>query len=274
MRAIKQILVPTDFSACAELALRYAAMLAKATDAQLCLYHACHVPSNPHASLGMGRLGEQLQRNAEEEMQELAARFDWDGVPHRTEVEMGLMTDMVARKVEAEDVDLVVLGTQGASGLGKMLGSNAAAIIDRVDCPVVAVPARATLAPIRKILFASDLGELQTADILRPLVTLAQALGANVHILKVETDVKNITRPPQQLLAQALLGVPHSYHMVVDNDVDDGIQAYVEEHQMDMLAMMPRRHDFFSRLFGGSVTREMAYKTNVPLLAFHSRAAQ
>ena len=271
MHAIEQILVPTDFSACAELALRYATRLAKATGAQLCLYHACHVPTNPHASLGMGRLGEQLQRNAQEEMQELAARFDWEGVPHRTEVEMGLLTDMVARKVETDDIDLVVIGTQGASGLGKLMGSNAAAVIDRVDCPVLAVPARATLAPTQKILFASDLGELQTADVLRPLVTLAKALGAHVHILKVETDVENITRPPQQLLAEAFAGVPHAYHMVVDDDVDDGIQAYVEEHQMDMLAMMPRRHSFFARLFGASVTREMAYKTNVPLLAFHDR---
>ncbi len=142
MVAIKNILFATDFSNVSEAALPYVTALSLRYGSTV---HVVHVlpevivlrPGSPDPAM-FGSIYEDAHSGAQEKIQELSKRLK--GFPHKTYVRHGDVLAVVKQIVAEQEVDLLVLGTHGRTGLGKLLmGSVAEQIFRQADCPVLTI---------------------------------------------------------------------------------------------------------------------------------------
>jgi len=141
---ITHILIPTDFSAVANNALSYAIDLAKKTGAQIHVLHVKHVPvmdaSFPAETYQIYL--DEIDKAAKMGMEELEKNIlKTSGVKYDLQTVMGFVHDELQHFVKRHDIDLIVMGTTGASGLQEIfIGSNAASVVSKSEVPVMVIP--------------------------------------------------------------------------------------------------------------------------------------
>ncbi|MES3018729.1 MAG: universal stress protein [Bacteroidota bacterium] len=266
---IKKIVVPTDFSDAANNALLYAAGLAKQFDAQIELVHAVLVPVL--TARGKLFLPDQDVANANLKIAENQLEETKKMVSGKNGVQLDTNAILInwqmelAEAIHGKGADLIVLGTTGSSCLKKIfLGSNAARIIQNAPVPVLAVPANAKFSPLKKIGFAYDGLELKGFEKLSILNALKNKFKAGIDIFQI---IQNKQTPSADLsgLVEFLPGA--KTNEVYESVVESGILNRVKSKKLDMMTMIPRRRGFFHNLILGSITKRVAYKISVPLLA-------
>jgi nucleotide-binding universal stress UspA family protein len=136
----QSLLVMTDFSACADAALEWARSLAEQTGGRLTLAHSYAFPIAQwgDSSYVSDSMLESVRQGAEQALSSLAGSVK--GCPIDTVTTFQLATRAALDIVEERNIDLIVLGTRGLSGLAHVtLGSTAERIIRLSDVPVVTV---------------------------------------------------------------------------------------------------------------------------------------
>lgn len=138
------ILCPTDFSACSDLALDFAIDLARRLGAKIRLLHVFQVPpyvgwEDGSMALASVELFRELRERVDEQLQDLLERCRRAGVNASAEQLEGPPYVRIAEL--SDQVDLVVMGTHGRTGLPRLLlGSVAERVIRMAKCPVISVP--------------------------------------------------------------------------------------------------------------------------------------
>jgi nucleotide-binding universal stress UspA family protein len=141
--SVRNVLFPTDFSAPSEAALPYATAICRRFRGTL---HLAHVLSEAGLLMmtggvdyvSMGTIYEDAHDEAKEKLDQIAARFET--LPHRNYVRHGTVWTNLAGIIAENQIDLVVVGTHGRTGLGKLLlGSVAEDILRHAPCPVLTV---------------------------------------------------------------------------------------------------------------------------------------
>lgn len=136
--------MPTDFSPTARRALDVARELALAAGpCEIVLAHAHHLPREVEALevAGATRIIAQLEKTANDRLDELAADLWGEGVSARQVHAQGQPADVIVRLAEQERADLIAIGTHGRSAVSRFfLGSVAAEVLRRATCPVMTIP--------------------------------------------------------------------------------------------------------------------------------------
>ncbi|MBC6490834.1 universal stress protein [Flavihumibacter stibioxidans] len=274
---MKSFLVATDFSVSSKAAALYAANLAKAIGAELTLLHAYLLPTPvsevPYVMVSV----EELQKDNEKMTRELAdSLHEQTGVSIKTMVNIGLPADEVTFQAKEIGADIIVVGMRGESGaIDKLIGSTTAAIIRKSHIPVLVIPEKTVFAPVMKLTYATDFSYTMSA---RCLATL-QAL---MHDSPEATiNVVNIQRPGEILSVEQIAGkvrlepmmeeMKHEYFTVEDTTVESGIEQFLRKNPSQVLVMVAHKHSWWERLFSGSHTREMAYRSDIPLLVLQDK---
>ena len=146
MIALNKILVPTDFSDFSKPALNYGCAMASRFDAQLHLLHVCPDAAMlmPEAAgLGAVNLAEQadaLEEAAKTQLQDLPPD-GWENTqPIVRTTAVGSPFVEIIQYARDQEIDLIVIGTHGRSGLMHLLmGSVAENIVRKAPCPVMTV---------------------------------------------------------------------------------------------------------------------------------------
>jgi nucleotide-binding universal stress UspA family protein len=184
----------------------------------------------------------------------------------------GTLPEELDRLFEQYDADLLIMGMSGASLTRKILGSNTISVLQRARYPVLVVPAESKYKKIEKILFACDYNEIATYNRLSFLKELALSYHASIQILHINHihglslvgEAVSTYKPVK--LEKLLRGIKHSYNEIPHKDIVEGIEEGVKNYDADLLIMVPRKSDFWDRLWGRSTTREMALLAHIPLL--------
>ena len=193
--SLKNILYTTDFSPTAEAAAPYAWELAKRYGAKVIALHVRPVEANgmvPPEAWAAVHEANELQ--AKQQAGHLKTLFR--GVENEVEVTEGAIWDEISRTIEEKEVDLLVTGTHGCEGLGKMvMGSHAENILRHSPVPVLVVGPYVrsepeTTARMKRILFATDFSEASLAA-LPYAISLAEENQAELDILRVVPPQKN-----------------------------------------------------------------------------------
>jgi len=143
---LRTILLPTDFSGCANYALPYAAAIARATNATIICVHVVE-PIAPAVGytgfaepLPIADISEQLEDSAERELPKLAEGDECAGLNVEEVMVHGDAAAEIVRLAEEREVDLIVISSHGRTGLGRILfGSTAEAVVRHASCPVLVV---------------------------------------------------------------------------------------------------------------------------------------
>ncbi len=271
---MRNILLPTDFSQNAKNAIVYALSLYGHTSVHYVLFNSFYIPySSPDVAVSMGDFtAENAEKAFNQLLDELASIFPGVVFDLETEFRVGDVAETASSMVKRKKIDLIVMGTQGASGLQEVLiGSHTSSVIRKVDCPVLAIPQNSRFTPIKTILLAINLADEKTItqEMLAPVLDLEKQYKAEIMALYVVEDEKQVEAGKKRL-EELLEGTKHSFHRVYAEKVVDGIETFVETHEVSMLALVRPKYSFFERLFHRSVTKKMALHTKVPLLVLHA----
>lgn len=264
-----KILFPTDFSENAEIAAKFAIDIAKRTNGSILAFHAYDVPYSERSMTTS--LLHEMKDIANQHMREFeAAVLASSGVEYTTQVSLGNPIRMSKELSEKMKIDLVVLGTKGASGIEELLiGSNAASVIQNIDFPVLVIPPKSEVKDINNIVLATDLDLHQKERPLLRLKAFANIYGATINILHFQDDHK-VKEGSREFLEKHLGDVPHSYAVLSKkDDLDKDILEYCQSKNADMVTAITKRYGFFEGLFRSSLTSKLAYHTNIPMLALH-----
>lgn len=143
MIKIRKILCPVDFSEASRNAVRYAHEFAKGMGAELVLLNIVEPrPMAVDMSLSYVPLEEDLEKAAREDLEEIIRMEKEKGVEVQAEVRIGTPSELILETAEELDVNLVILGSHGKSGLSRLLmGSVAESVVRKATCPVLIVKA-------------------------------------------------------------------------------------------------------------------------------------
>ncbi len=256
---MKNILVPIDFSDISLFALSHAISMVKKIEGRLfILFIEGGADENK---------GESFLTTHFHELGDVDYRFVVERHPDIIE---GILEE--ARKLEA---DMICLGTYGGEKENLPVGGFVFSIIEKSDIPVLTIPKTATLENINRILFASDYKKVSPAHILNVLPKFARIYEAEVHILNVENPENPQLKEDDMELTENTLEyfletLKHSYRISENDDIEAGLNEYIKAKDIDMLAMMPRKHESFEKAVKGRLVKNIVMKTKVPLLTFHA----
>jgi len=143
---LNRILLPTDFSGCANYALPYAAAISRATSATIICVHVVEpvVPTVGYSGLAepmpIADVSEQLEDSAERELPRLAECEECAGLNIEEVIVHGDAAAEIVRVATEREVDLIVISSHGRTGLGRIIfGSTAEAVVRHATCPVLVV---------------------------------------------------------------------------------------------------------------------------------------
>jgi nucleotide-binding universal stress UspA family protein len=208
----QHILFATDFSSAAASAVPYVKRLAEHYQAEVFAFHVRPPVVNPMTRPATWPVDVEFAKAQDQELRrELLQTFS--GVPTKVLIEEGDISSELKKAIDKNDVDLVVLGTHGRSGLGKLLlGSIAEEIFRATECPVLTVGPHSisnhvTTGELREVLFATDFASELKAPAAYA-VSLAQEFQARLVMLHVIPETKtgdlvsahDVTEASQELL--------------------------------------------------------------------------
>jgi nucleotide-binding universal stress UspA family protein len=187
--ALQNILVATDFSRCAESALQHAIALAHRYGSKL--YTVTVLPHTPFVEAS-DTDPEELRRTAENKLRKLATSEVFPGIQHEELIEEGEAARVLSDIVQEHHIDLMVLGTEGRTGIEKfLLGSVAEEIFRTATCPVLTVGPHVVRGPtagqMQHILYATDFG-VESIHALPYGLSLAEEHRAQLTLLHVAQD--------------------------------------------------------------------------------------
>ncbi|MFK8038694.1 MAG: universal stress protein [Crocinitomicaceae bacterium] len=266
---MKTILVPTDFSENAFKALEYASFLAIQISAKIVVLNAYQIPSG--TSNVMINFADILEKDANEGlsklMNKLSSQHTFKNVEYIPLSCYGFLIEAIEIASKHHEVDLVVMGTAGASHLkGKIFGSNTIAVIRKTNYPIVVVPNQVEFLEWKNIILASNEDD-SILSAVKVLNSFVNSKEVNIDIVSVESK-NNDSHTNHAELIHGLKGWHYELHTEKNDNIVDGIINYTENHQSDIIVLLRKSYSFIERILHSSVTKKLALHSNKPLFLF------
>ncbi len=279
---MKKILFPTDFSETADRAFIYALNLADKIGASIVTLHVWQpvAMDDMYSSLPYDKIYEMLDlanfenyRDVIPHLRELAEQHGLQHIQLSHVLESGLTDDTILEVAKKESADMIIMGTQGASGLKEFfIGSITAEIMENAHCPVIGVPIKGEFKDSMKDIAFTVNFEEEEAKALRAVMDFAGLFGANVHCLHVDVShTHEMTHKMDNWKAQFTADKNVQFEVVDGTNVVKAVLDYVDRNDIDMLAMLTHKRNFFQELFTFSYTKKLAYHAHKPLLALQAK---
>ncbi len=281
---MQELLIPTDFSPNSNKAIAFGVQVAQKLDAKVSLLHVYSPTKMQQESLysladGAGNavqrmesvVNKDVREKALERMKDLAANHGILEMHHRLFLREGAASHEIRHLMTEHPFDLVVMGTLGDVDKGSIfIGSTTMNIVRHSKAPVLAVPEGAKYRKISKIVYATDLHHDDHKSMLK-LIGFAQLFDAEVVMVHV-TDEGGEAVVYEQLLKKMVDKYDYpklSYELVHSKYALLGIDAYVINHDIDMVAVTTHTKNIWERLTHQSVTKELMTFLQRPLLVFN-----
>lgn len=275
---MKKILVPTDFSAIAANAYRFAQRLALKEEAEITVIHAHHPSfdySNPYLDLPAQEFEQVKKELLNNFMGEHTLPSKTGGVVTlpKAELRIGFAAEEITRA--AKEADIVIMGTTGEGNLlEKVFGSVSTYVASHANCPVLLIPGNCSCRDFSNIVYASN---HQPADevMLKQVVGMIDIEPASVHFVhvdvdEVEGDNYEIRKAAfKDTMQTEMPGVGINEVSIGCDDVQKGIISYAEDNNADLIVMATSHRSFLERMFHKSVTKEAVFHTTIPLMVLH-----
>lgn len=282
---ILSILVPTDFSLNAMKAALYAASIAEKSGAKVYLLHVVEPITD---SLGLAypmqeKLMEDIADNRINEMsvfqKDMAAAAP--GIKSEAEIVQGSTITSILDFAEGHKIDLIVMGTKGATGVKEIfMGSMTAGIIGRTKIPVLAVPDEYQTRVPEVLLFATNRFE-ENSDWLNKIVDMAGLFSATIHVaVFADTDlsdagdyIHNMRKLEHYMifLKKTFPDIPFKGEFLSGKEFEEAINEYNEINKVDIIILMAYPKSLWEKLLKKSVTRKMAFHSKIPVLAIPAK---
>lgn len=276
---VKRILIPTDFSETANLALQHAAHLASLTDAEIILLHVVstfafrvNLPEADVDESQNARLSGAIQEKLQSIAKALSAKH---GIQVHTRVAYGRIREEVVKVAEDQDADMVILGTHGVSGIREFfMGSNAFRIVSEAGCPVLSVQESAQHIGFRRIVVPID-NSFHSREKLGISVRLAATYGAHLHICGLRShdhddqDLNARFKMKMKQVEDFLKEKEASYDMttVFCSNIAKATMDFAAEKEADLIIIMNEQEINSTGFFMGAYAQQIVNHSKIPVLS-------
>lgn len=272
------ILVPTDFSDLSKVAIQYAIQVANKFNGSVTLLHVISgiVPVRGDMSSRIKKVEMELVAQAEQDFESVgknAQKLNKTSNPIVCKIEKGETFSKILKSFAKKGkFDLIVMGTRGASGVTKyVLGSNTVSVLEDSSIPVLAVPGDAEFKTFKNVVYASDLKHFERE--VRAIVPYLKIFDSTLHVFHVAERIKDADNL-QVIVKKSLKKVDYRKSTVTidkSKKVDQAIESFVQELKANLVIMFTHKKNFYEKLFKRSMTKEVAFQSKVPLLAFKGK---
>ncbi len=276
---MKRILVPVDFSETSENAFVYALEMAKVYNAKLILLHTFELPMGDSQMMPVNYaemydiLEATNSDQFKDELDKLKTIANENFASHIVidHIMMeGELLHCIKEVVNQQDIDFVVMGTNGATGwFESFIGTNACKVITDVSVPVLSVAKDTNFEKIETIGFTTRYRQDEIHS-LKEVLAIAKMFDAKVKCLYVKT-------PDYEFIGQEIAHwesyFEHEtnleFFIIPSEDIESTIEDFMVSQDIDLLAMVSHKQNFFTRFFTTSTTEKMALHSKTPILALH-----
>ena len=279
---LKRILVPTDFSDNALKAAFYSLEIARKNGAEIYFVHVVEPADlKIHQPLPLDETNKDWMFKLKEFVKPLSKSYH----ENKTKIKLlnGDPVNAICRFCVDKQIDLIVMGTKGASGLKEaVIGSVTSNCMARSLTPVLAVPQAYPLEEPDAILFATNHFE-RDAESLDKLIEIARLFSATIHVAVFEnTDLIQSAIHNQneeelnsyvEFLRCKFPYVSFRGEIISGTNFENAVKSYEIEHQVDMIAMITYPKSFADNVLGKSTSRRMSLHSRIPLLVIHNNCS-
>lgn len=269
------VLIPTDFSSNSLNAALYAVQLYGDEGNIFTILNSYMLPRG--AASTMWSIDDLLAKESVEGVNIFVTKLTEELPSHRPEYrtasEHGDLPNVISRFADdAEPPELVVMGTQGASGLKEVLmGSNTADVIKGCKLPVLAVPENSRYRSPRRIVLADDGGPVDKATV-KVLLDIARWSQAELMIVRVINEETTVETGSSTSVYDTLLGaIPHSHHYISGENVNTALHDLADQSDADLVVVIHRHRGLFEQLFHRSTATKLAMHTHIPMLVLQQQ---
>jgi len=279
MKKIEKILVPVDFSECSANAFRYALQFADKYGAKILLQHIVSQDIALDYPILVAQETTRLLKEARIELNkfvgETLLQVEMDktlkNVPIiHSDILLGPPLALVVEKAAQEDIDLILMGTQGEhNALDKLFGGMTTYVLKNAHCSVLVVPENATATKILNIGYATDLTAADPFYIweLGKLLSPFHAIFNVCHVHLAEEPTHELDL---QEIEKFFGGKSPALQIKFCEDtaetIEDGLNEFAEIYGIDLMVMLSPKRGFFANLMHKSATRKLVFASKVPIL--------
>lgn len=279
----RHLLIPTDFSENSWNALKYALSIFRNEYCNFHLLHVCNANGliDPEmATMYVSQtvaVEKDVRTEAKAKLKELVRKIDLDfRTPKHnfiTHVACGFLIECIREKVIENEIDLIIMGTKGASGLKEaIVGSNTGDVITRVKCPVLVIPELAKYQTPKEIAFPTDFGMYYSSKVLETFLDVSKIHDSAVrivHISKKENFLSQEQERNKELLDDYFKDTKHSFHNLQSSHMDTALDVFTSRKKIDLIAMVAKNLNYFQQLLFKPLVKDLSYHVKLPLLVLH-----
>lgn len=272
---MKKILIPTDFSEHAEHALKVAAQIARKHDGEIILLHMLELPNQTGDAVSSGHALPEIMFFKNAALAKLESIMDsdfLDGLNVSRIVQFELAFEGILKLIEINDIDLIVMGSHGASGFKDMfIGSNAEKVVRYSEVPVLIIKKEIENFEVEKFVFASDFSDEIKAPFAK-VVNFANEFNAELHLVMINTP----NSFKSTLVAQEIMNnftaqfdiKRFSTHIFNDANVEKGILNFSNSINADLIGMCTHGRKGLAHFFNGSISEDLVNHAVRPVVTF------
>ncbi len=272
---MKKILIPTDFSQHAEYALKVAAQIAKKHNGEIILLHMLELPHQSGDAVSAGHALPEIMffKNAAIAKLESLMEADYlDGLKVSEVIQFELAFDGILKIIQKNDIDLIVMGSHGASGFKDMfIGSNAEKVVRHSEVPVLIIKKENPNFNVDNFVFASDFSD----EVKKPFakaVEIANKFGAKMNLVMINTPNNfKSTLVAQEIMNKFIAQFNinnYSTHIFNDANVEKGILNFANSTNADLIGMCTHGRKGLAHFFNGSISEDLVNHSVKPVLTF------
>jgi nucleotide-binding universal stress UspA family protein len=279
---MKKILVPTDFSKAAQIAVDTASDIAKKAGAELILLHVIEDVSDASINIeGEVSFGGDMEdklftmkliEKSKKQLAKVVADLKENGNKVRPELRIGTPFHGMHKIITEHKVDLVVMGTAGHSKLEEMIiGSNTEKVVRQSRCPVLTVHKKPGKSEYKNIVYATSMSKDE--EVFSRIVKRAQQMyDATIHLVRINTPGNfqrdAVVKRYMQDFAKKLQLKNYTINIFNDITEEEGIIYFADSINADMIAMATHGRTGFAHVLAGSIAEDVVSHSKRPVLTF------
>lgn len=276
---MKKILLTTDFSENAWNSIFTALKMYANVPCQFYILNA-YEPSvlnimGPKSQQRLGTIYDSLSKYSEQELEGVLnyLEINHHNTNHQfTAISKGETLEEAVKSVVLEnDIDLLITGTQGATGAKEVfLGSNTVKILKVLkDIPIFAIPTSFNFQELKTIIFATDFMVPYKKNEFNFIIELSKLWNAQIEIIHVaiEFNLNDNQQSNKVILQQRLAGLDYRFkNITFEKNISFSLDKYVKNKNSSVLGIIRHHHTFWEKVIGEAVVKKIAFHSNIPVL--------
>jgi len=274
---VKNILTPTDFSETALLAIEHSAFMARLSKATLHLLHVIKISEFTYTINNPAALGNDIQDIENFSLQKLNEIAEQLKVKYAININTSISKGNPAEEIEVAvnnyKIDLVIMGTHGASGFNEyFIGSNAHKTIKRCHCPVITVQVDSKKLGFHDIVLPVE-NTYHSLEKVNKTVDLAKLYAAKIHLLGVQHNQEETAIKQFDLMLENVekvikhAGLSHDKTIVNGDNLAEQTLKFAENAGADLIVVLTDHESELNDSILGALAKQMVNHSKIPVMS-------